>query len=135
MELLSIKAMIISTFSIGDVVNSNLCDDTFGFVVRRYHVLNDALTQMDGLAYSPYKKIYITISSSKLLMAPPQVEFLGEEGNDMGGLTREFFCIIEKDMIRQYIDVGTFKHNSVALQVTFNSLSALSMDYEFNLTF
>ena len=93
---------------------------------------------MDGLAYSPYKKIdvcYITISSSKLLMAPPQVEFLGEEGNDTGGLTREFFCIIERDVIRQYIDVGTFKHNSVALQVTFNSLSALSMDYEFNLTF
>ena len=45
---------------IGDVINAlkpNLCDDTFGFVVRRDHVLNDALVQMDRLAYSPYKKI------------------------------------------------------------------------------
>lgn len=46
-----------------------------------------------------------------------QVAFLGEEGDDTGGLTREFFCIVEKDVMRQYIEVDTFKHNSVALQV------------------
>lgn len=49
-----------------------------------------------------------------------QVEFVGEEGADTGGLSREFFTIVEKDIIRKYMheDAGTFKHNSVALQVT-----------------
>lgn len=45
------------------------------------------------------------------------MEFVGEEGFDTGGLTREFFTIINKDMHKKYMDCGTFMHNAVALQV------------------
>ena len=57
--------------SIGDVITAlrpNLCDDTFGFVVRREHVLNDTLLQMDGLSYSPYKEMdvcYLNVECDK----------------------------------------------------------------------
>ena len=46
-----------------------------------------------------------------------QVEFVGEAGCDTGGLTREFFTLLAKDVTKVYMDCGTFKHNSVALQV------------------
>ena len=46
------------------------------------------------------------------------MKFIGETGADGGGLTREFFTIFGKDMMRKYFDVtGTFRHNSIALQV------------------
>ncbi len=46
-----------------------------------------------------------------------QVNFLGERGVDTGGMTREFFTIIARDIVAVYIRSGTFKHNFVALQV------------------
>lgn len=45
---------------IGDVIGSlrtKVCNEIFSFVVRREHVLNDAIMQMDGLSYSPNKRI------------------------------------------------------------------------------
>ena len=45
------------------------------------------------------------------------MEFLGEEGQDTGGLTREFFTLVSKDVAGEYMACGTFRHNSVALQV------------------
>ena len=47
-----------------------------------------------------------------------QVTFAGESGRDYGGLSREFFTIIKKDMSRIYLEVtGVFRHNSLAFQV------------------
>ena len=43
------------------------------------------------------------------------MEFVGENGSDTGGLTREFFTVLVSP---KYIDSrGCFKHNSIALQV------------------
>lgn len=46
-----------------------------------------------------------------------KVSFIGENGTDGGGLTREFFTIFGKDLARKYIETtGTFRHNAMALQ-------------------
>ncbi len=50
-----------------------------------------------------------------------QVEFVGEEGADVGGPTREFFRLIRNDMKKYVHETGCFKHNSVAYQVYFMS--------------
>ena len=49
------------------------------------------------------------------------MEFPGEEGQDGGGLTREFWCYLARD-IKQSMCEGdevsiVFRHDSVALQV------------------
>ena len=48
-----------------------------------------------------------------------QVEFLGEQGSDTGGLTREFFDLVGYHASAKYFEpTGCFKHNSVAFQVS-----------------
>ena len=43
---------------------------------------------------------------------------MGEEGVDTGGLTREFFSILERSVSPKYItEKGVLIHDSVALQV------------------
>ena len=55
-----------------------------------------------------------------------KVEFLGEQGSDTGGLTREFFRLVAYYTSSRYMEnTGCFKHNSVALQVTYNSHTGL----------
>ena len=47
-----------------------------------------------------------------------QVEFLGEDGVDTGGVTQEFFRLIGYHTATKYMEsTGCFKHNSLALQV------------------
>ncbi len=47
------------------------------------------------------------------------MEFVGEEGSDTGGLTREYFTLIAKSLCPKYMDdKGCFNHNSIALQVS-----------------
>ena len=47
-----------------------------------------------------------------------QVEFVGEDGVDTGGLKREFFSLLFKKFNRKYMHVeGCLKHNAIALQV------------------
>lgn len=47
-----------------------------------------------------------------------QVSFIGEDGYDNGGLFREFFNLLSKEIIAKYMEpTGTFRHNAVALQV------------------
>lgn len=48
-----------SCASVGDIINANLCDNTFDFVVQRENMLNDALMQIDSLSYSPDKKLSV----------------------------------------------------------------------------
>ena len=47
-------------------------------------------------------------------------EFLGEQGSDTGGLTREFLRLVGQHATKPS---GCFKHNSVALQVQYLGLS------------
>ena len=46
-----------------------------------------------------------------------QVEFIDEAGVDTGGLLREFFMLLFRQIQETYIENGTFRHDSVALQV------------------
>ena len=44
--------------------------------------------------------------------------FVGERGSDTGGLTREFFRLIQYSIKSKYMeDTGCFRHNAVAYQV------------------
>ena len=44
--------------------------------------------------------------------------FVGEQGSDTGGLTREFFRLIQYSIMAKYMeDTGCFRHNAVAYQV------------------
>ena len=61
--------------------------------------------------YGKYISVYLCTA---------KVEFLGEQGSDTGGLTREFFRLVAYHTSSRYMEnTGCFKHNSVALQVTF----------------
>ena len=46
-----------------------------------------------------------------------QVTFVGEDGSDGGGLTREFFTLVGRHLEKYIESTGCFKHNSLALQV------------------
>ena len=62
---------------------------------------------------------YVIISSVKFV----QVEFVGEIGSDTGGLTREFFSLVSKDLCPHYItQEGCLRHNSLDLQVCVTSM-------------
>ncbi|XP_019853033.1 PREDICTED: uncharacterized protein LOC109582636 [Amphimedon queenslandica] len=84
-------------------LNKFVCDfDEFDMVIRRSAVLTDALRRMDKASFDPAKKL--------------NVVFVGEEGSDLGGLTREFFRLLSHD-ISSYIDcTGCFTHDSLAFQ-------------------
>ena len=62
---------------------------------------------------------YVIISSVNFV----QVEFVGEIGSDTGGLTREFFSLVSKDLCPHYItQEGCLWHNSLDLQVCVTSM-------------
>lgn len=51
------------------------------------------------------------------------MEFVGEEGLDTGGLTREFFSLLQQTVVPTYInEKGSFVHNSVALRVGYTDI-------------
>lgn len=43
--------------------------------------------------------------------------FIGEDGSDGGGLTREFFRLISCSISSKYMENGCFRHNAIAYQV------------------
>ena len=55
--------------------------------------------------------------------------FVGEEGADMGGPTREFFRLIRRGMGKYLEQTGSFKHDSMAYQVY---ISPTTIMYLFN---
>ena len=86
--------------------------------------MEDALRYTNRSSFDPAKKlnvmkfacwmIILYVSSGIIYI---QVLFLGEDGSDGGGLTREFFRLIACH-VSKYIEAsGCFKHDSVALQV------------------
>ena len=50
-----------------------------------------------------------------------QVYFLGVNGSDGGGLTREFFSLMARHFTKYIEQTGCFKHNSLALHVMFGN--------------
>lgn len=51
-------------------------------------------------------------------MCHVQVEFVGEEGEDMGGPTREMFRLVRHEMAKKYLEeTRCFKLDSTALDV------------------
>ena len=50
--------------------------------------------------------------------------FLGEEGSDGGGLSREFFRLVAAHSSKYLEATGCFKHNSLALKVVVNYVVA-----------
>lgn len=64
-------------------------------------------------------KNYVWYNNVSVYLCSAKVEFLGEQGSDTGGLTREFFRLVAYHTSSRYMEnTGCFKHNSVALQVT-----------------
>ena len=100
-------------------------DDTFEMVVRRSHILADALRKMQKLLFDPRKRLDVRECLDKIefmlflwsLHCIYQVVFVGEEGCDGGGLTREFFRLIAASISVKYMDTGCFRHNAIAYQV------------------
>ena len=65
------------------------------------------------------QKMGIIVITTKLFISfRVQVEFVGEQGSDTGGITREFFTYVGHAMSTRYLtQSGCFKHNSSAYQV------------------
>ena len=69
-------------------------NETFTMPVRRYHLLSDAFKRMARPHFSPRKElIVIAIVAKSVFISVDsycQVQFVGEDGTDTGGLTRIF---------------------------------------------
>ena len=97
-------------------------DDPFEMVVRRDHVLADALRRLDRLSFDPRKKIHVSlvlvhdlgknVSCKNGKNGPVQVTFVGEEGSDGGGLTREFFTLLSRHCSKYIEPTGCFKQSA-----------------------
>lgn len=75
--------------TLNDVIvslSAKLDPDEFKFEVRRDHILEDLLPVMKSKDFHPMKTIY--------------TEFVGERGKDAGGLTRELWCYLARDIHR-----------------------------------
>lgn len=46
------------------------------------------------------------------------MEFVGEDGIDTGGLTRELFTLLVKAISPKYVQNGYLLHDSIALRVS-----------------
>ena len=57
------------------------------------------------------------------------MEFIGEDGVDTGGLTREYFMLIRNSIAARYLEAcGVFRHNATAYQVKSNLLGKAMCD-------
>ncbi|KAL2913858.1 hypothetical protein HK105_206592 [Polyrhizophydium stewartii] len=78
--------------------------------VRREHVIRDALFQLEGKSAHDLKKQL-------------RVSFEGEEGIDEGGVQKEFFQLVVRDMFRP--DYGMFRHNEQSRLCWFANVNGL----------
>jgi hypothetical protein len=84
-------------------LQQNVHDVSFDMVVRRSNILSDALRRMERATFDPKHML--------------NVVFVGEEGSDTGGLTREFFRLVSYALKSRYITAtGCFRHDAVAYQ-------------------
>ena len=84
---------------------NKLQNEVYYFEVRRDHVLDDLLHEVQSESFHPKKRI--------------KTWFIGENGADTGGLTREMWTIFVKELRegREYHLI--FKHDGTRLQVVF----------------
>eukprot|EP00731_Ephydatia_muelleri_P026419 Em0018g519a len=77
-------------------------EDSCTITVRRSHVLSDTLRAVSRPSFDVQNSI--------------KVDFLGEEGIDGGGLKRELFSILGKEIFSSLFDGGFLRHDVIALQ-------------------
>lgn len=93
-----------------------LKEETYRFEIRREFVLCDLLRSVKNRAYDPLKRV--------------KVWFVGEEGRDTGGLTREMWRLFNNDLKR--LCEGNegcllIRHDAAKLQVFYNDSITCSM--------
>lgn len=95
-------------------------------IIRRSHFLEDTLLKTSRRTFDAHKNlevsvlngVYILFISESHSILYIQVEFIGEDGCDTGGLRREFFSLLARNVTPSFIDdKGVFVHNALALQV------------------
>ena len=105
-------------------LRENLLEEEFMMPIRRGHVLEDALRNMQRSSFLPGLQlnvsmfiIFYCILASLIII---QVEFLGEEAEDGGGPKREFWSLIAKDIRETFEGPVNRKiplHDVIGLQV------------------
>ena len=81
---------------------------------------------MNTVMYFPKQNDFYNKCSMPLSLCDVQVVFVGEEGADGGGLTREFFRLVSYSMSSKYMEsTGCFRHNAIAYQVSIHVLQHL----------
>lgn len=95
--------------SLSDIIQqlkSKIHAETHEYHVRRSEVLNDLLRETRKRAYSPFKCV--------------KTYFVGEPGEDTGGLTRELWCLFAKHIQESLCDgkenCRVFRHDAAKLQ-------------------
>ena len=91
------------------VLEQSLQDEFFEYEVRREFVLSDLLRAVKQKSYHPLKKV--------------TTWFVGEEGRDTGGLTREMWRLFGYDLQRMCEGKEgclLIKHDATKLQVQRN---------------
>ncbi|KAH9314061.1 hypothetical protein KI387_022688, partial [Taxus chinensis] len=84
-------------------------------MVRRSDLIGDTLRQLSSLQTNDYKK-------------PLKVIFEGEDGVDEGGVTKEFFQILVRDLF--HVDYGMFTYSEDTRNFWFNP-NSMESDHEF----
>ena len=92
-------------------------------VVVRTHFIDNVLSYAAQEDFDPEGpiRVYMHVHALNYLhgLLIKQVRFAGELGIDAGGVTREFFTLLESSVKRTYIDnMGCFTHNICALHVS-----------------
>jgi E3 ubiquitin-protein ligase HERC4 len=86
-------------------------------IVSRDNIVQDTITQLQFVAYedpSTFKK-------------PLKVTFAGEEAEDEGGVTKEFFLLLMKEILNP--DYGMFKEYEESRAIWFNPASFEASEY------
>ena len=92
--------------AIKSIIENNLRGETFQFEIRREVALQDMLSETKTTLFHPLKKV--------------KIWFVGETGEDTGGLTREAWCLLGRALERICEGRPGFKiprHDAAKLQV------------------
>lgn len=68
------------------------------FEIHRENILDDAMEKLCRVKHN--------------LKSPLRISFIGEEGADEGGVQKEFFQLVTKDIFNPYLDMFIPKNNN-----------------------
>ncbi|CAI8034740.1 G2/M phase-specific E3 ubiquitin-protein ligase [Geodia barretti] len=95
--------------SLNDVINHlklNVTQETHEYNVRRDEVFSDMMREAKKRSFSPYKRV--------------KTYFVGEQGNDTGGLTRELWCLfarhVQHNLCEGHENCKVIRHDASKLQ-------------------